>query len=392
MKTFKTQVYVNAATAAYCERAFGVRRQAWNWMLNYFLDAKKKTNQLPSNYDAVKEYRRLIKLQPDRNFAWLAEQAVSGRTAEEVGKDIKAAFALARTQAKKSHKSGLKPQFKSRKDRLQTFSYYKACPSVFRIESEHILTFEAGASKQRGRVRTRESLAFLMHDDVKLCRMTITRQAGKYWLCISYEKPNQRKRTQAAPTGKVGIDLGIVISAAAFDGTNYTATQFMTNASAKSKRLSKSLDKKLSNKQYGSHRYEKMLLLKQKRELRSAAQRNAALEEYTTWLVRNYAEFVIDDFSFKSVLKARKADRTLHEKLYTSMVYAFKERLEQKAADAGAVVRYVEHRKGVKTTHKCSNCGSTAVNVNRQTRQLTCGTCGLKIDRDKNAAINTYAL
>lgn len=390
MKTFKTQIYVNAATAAYCERAFGVRRNVWNWALNYFLDAKKQ-HQAPSNFNAMKEYRAFLKSQPDKNFVWLAQQQVSARTAEECCKDIKQAFTLARQQSKKVHRQ-VKPCFKSKRDRLQTFSYYHASPTVFRLDSEFIVSFEAGASKQRGIARTRESLTFLKHDNVKLCRMTITRQAGKYWLTISYEKPNQKKRGRTNSTGKVGIDLGVVISAASYDGTNYNAVQFMTKKSAKSKRLSKSLDKRLSAMHYGSHRYERVLELKQRREFCSKLQRKAALEDYTTFLVRNYNEIVIDDFSFKSILKVRKSDRQTHEKAYTSMVYEFKLRLEQKAAFAGAIVRYIQHQKGVKTTHKCCRCGSTAVYVDRKTRVLHCHTCNLEMDRDQNAAINTYAL
>ena len=315
MKTFKTQIYMNASTEAYCLRAFGVRRQAWNWVLSYYLEQKRKTNKLPSNFDAIKDYRISLKSKPDKNFVWLAEQQVSGRLAEEVCKDIKAAFALARQQAFKLHKPGLKPKFKSKKDRLQTFSYYHASNSVFRIESEFVLTFEAGASRQRGRVRTRESLNFLLQENVKLCRMTISRQGGKYWLCLSYEKPNQRKQKPLPTSGKVGIDLGVVISAAAFDGQSYEAKQFATPNALKSKRLSKKMDKKLAAMQQGSHRYEKAILLKQKRELRSALQRNAALEEYTTRLCRTYKEIVLDDFSFKSVLKICKGDKRTHENL-----------------------------------------------------------------------------
>lgn len=391
MKTFKTQIYVNAATAAYCERAFGVRRHVWNWALNYFLNIKKQTNNLPSNYDAMKDYRIFLKSQPDKNFVWLAEQQVSARTAEEACKDIKAAFALVRQKSKRTNGS-LKPRFKSKRDRLQTFSYYRAGPTVFRIDSDFTVSFEAGASRKRGIARTRESLAFLRHDNVKLCRMTITRQAGKYWMCISYEKPNQKKHTQTAQAGKVGIDLGVVISAAAYDGKTYKAEQFLTPKAAKSKRLSKKLNRKLTFMHYGSHRYEKAVQLKQRRELRSQLQRKAALEEYTTFLVRNYNDIVIDDFSFKSTLKVRKSDRRTHEKAYTSMVYEFKLRLEQKAAAAGATVRYVQHQKGIKTTHKCCRCGSTAVLVDRKTRILHCHTCNLEMDRDENAAINTFAL
>ena len=396
MKTFKTQIYMNAEAEEYCRRAFGARRAIYNYMLSRFFEIKKQTGKLPFSSTVVKDYRANIKSHPDKNFVWLAEQMISARVAEEAGKDVSASFELVKTQNKKKKKSKTvaKPRFKKKKERKQTFSYYRACDSVFRIESEHTLSFEASTHGRKS-VRTRESLNFLRHDNVKLCRMTIKTEAGKYYLAISYEKPNRdesTKKSSAVPERKIGIDLGVVISAATYDGTSYSAVQFNTTNSMKSDRLAKRNDEKLSRMQIHSHRYEKELLLKEKRALRAARQRNALLEEYTSWLVRNYNHIVLDDFSFQSTLKVRKKDRKTHENAYRCMVYQFKERLEQKALEHGVTIDYAKHFARVKTTHKCSKCGSTLVKTNPKTREVSCFDCGMVMNRDHNAAINTFNL
>ncbi len=73
------------------------------------------------------------------------------------------------------------------------------------------------------------------------------------------------------------------------------------------------------------------------------------------------------------------------------MKFQFKNRLELKAAETGTIVDYVKHQKGVKTTHKCSECGSEHVHTNSK-RQFHCLDCGYVADRDQNAARNAYLL
>ena len=42
------------------------------------------------------------------------------------------------------------------------------------------------------------------------------------------------------------------------------------------------------------------------------------------------------------------------------------------------------------TTRTCSNCGHVNNKIPLSVRELVCDNCGLKINRDKNAAINCY--
>ena len=378
MKTFKTRIYLNSQTVQYCRRAFGVRRCIWNWAVAASIEGRKQHHNRPSAFALDKSYRAYLSEQKDSCFVWLAKQQTSARLMQEVLKDVDQAFKLAVSKKGK----GANVHFKTRKDRAQTFSGYCSMPTDFRIEGDYSFSFQAAGRGKRGIGRARESLAFLKN--AKICRFTIKLEANEYWLTLSYEKPNQAKPKQL--NGKLGIDLGVVKSVCAFDGTTYSDVSFNTKHSLKLDHLAKRNDKQLSLMTNGSKRYEKLLMLKQRRALRAARCRQEQLEIYTTLLTSTYSKVVVDDFTFKSAVKVSDRD-----KLYRCMKYEFKLRLIQKAAATGTVVEFVKHQKGVKTTHKCSQCGSEHVHTT-STRQFHCLDCGYTADRDANAARNCYQL
>lgn len=378
MKTFKTRIYLNADTVQYCKRAFGVRRCIWNWAVAASIEGRKQHQRRPSAFALDKAYREHLSSQKDSCFVWLAKQQTSARLMQEVLKDIDQAFKLA--VSKKGYKANA--HFKTRKDRVQTFSGYLSEPSVFKLEGDYTFSFQAAGRGKRGAGRTRESLAFLRN--AKICKFTIKLVANEYWLTLSYEKPNRAKPKQLS--GQVGIDLGVVKSVCAFDGQSYSNVSFNTKHSMKLDRLAKRNDAKLSKMTYGSKRYEKLLLLKQRRALRASRCRQEQLEVYTSYLTTTFSRVVVDDFTFKSALEVANRD-----KAYRCMKYEFKLRLIQKAAASGTAVDFVKHQKGVKTTHRCSACGSEHVHIN-STRQFHCLDCGYTADRDANAARNCYQM
>ena len=391
-KTFKTRAYiVDDFTEQFCERAFGVRRWIWNRTLSRFLEEKKRTGYQPAGWFGFdKELTALLKSQPDKSFVWLAQHLSTKKVIQEAQKDVQRAFALCRNKAvRKRSKGKAKPRFKARKDSEQSFRVIYDNGKCFRIESDYTISIQTIERKLRGKIRVRESLAFLRKDNVKLTTMTVKRQGGVYWVCISYEIPNHT-HLQPCKQGKLGIDLGVVKSVVSYDGQNCSTVQFNTERSRKLDRLSKHNDIEMSRCQVGSCKYLKLNELKQKRAARAARIRANLLESYTTMLAQSYSEIKIDDFSFegsKAVIRKRQ-----REDLYRCMKYEFKLRLEQKCAETGAVVSYVNHGAHEKTTSKCSCCGSDHIKILQQGRRFVCRRCGLEMDRDENAAINAFKL
>ena len=395
VKTFKTRIYLDDYSKQYCERAFGVRRWVWNWALHEFLKSKGETNRMAKRYDLDHNYRVAVKDKQNSGFEWIANQQISGKVMSECLKDLEVSFKnckedqkdvdIANWRGEKWHK--VQPHYIRRKrDTKQSFRYsWDQDGKNFRIDGIHTISFCTTSKKKVGRAyaRTRESLEFLRNPNIELCTMTISRQANKYWVSITYKKPNCNVTKPQAGT-KVGIDLGVVISAMSFDGNNINAVQFDTKHSKKLERLAKKQHAKLARMTRGSSRYEKELRLQQERYAKAARIRKDNLEKYTTMLVQNYQDIVIDDFSFKGALHVANKDTAYH-----AMVYLIKLRLADKALEYSNNIRYVEHQKGQKTTHKCAVCGSESVTCHKD-RTITCRNCGNHDGRDENAAKSTY--
>ena len=404
VKTFKTRIYLDDYSKQYCERAFGVRRWVWNWGLSQMLRTKAQTGELPSNFDLDPIYRKAVKAKQDAGFEWIISQTVSAKVMQECLKDLVTSFKECRTYQKdvdvrhenREHKSKfyhdnrkwhkVQPHFKKRKAcHKQSFRYAAGDGKNVRIDGDYLVTFCTCDKKHRASGYTRESLAFLRHQSVKLCTMTILKEAGKYWVCITYEKPNRIVNKPKAGT-KVGIDLGIKISACCYDGNTFFKGEFNTKHSVHLDEMAKGMYESLSRKTHGSSRYLRSLRLQQERSARAARIRKDLVEKFTTMLCENYETIILDDFSFKGALNVAN-----HSEAYRCMVYLVKLRLWQKAPLYGNKVFVVKHQSGEKTTKRCSCCGSTDVIVFRD-RTMSCNSCNklTNFDRDHNAAINTF--
>ena len=179
-------------------------------------------------------------------------------------------------------------------------------------------------------------------------------------MSITYAR-TKRVVNKPDPNTVIGIDLGIAVAAVTFDGQSVEKINFNTKGSVRSEQLANRVD--LSRKREGSKRYEKAVQLKKRRAMRSQAQRLAEVDNFISYLCKNYHTVVIDNFSFKGALKV--ADNA---KTYRSMKGTFITRLEQKAIEYDTQIVFIPHTKGVKTTHVCSKCGSVDILVDKKTR------------------------
>lgn len=379
MTTFKTQIYLTYENEDLVNQLFGLRRLFFNYAIDriYSTDGAKNTMGLLSEVyaDIASQKARPAILNANMRYG------NSQHFLKEVFEDAIEAAKLAEKNSKKQKKD-IRVEYQRKKDRKETFSMYGKGPHTISQEGPH--TISAIFNKDIGRVfmRTRESVDFISKRTDKIRTMTITRKGGKYWLSLTFERTNRVLEKPAAGT-VVGIDLGVKISSVQFDGKETRITNFNTKGSLRSERLANKVD--LSRKKQGSKRYEKAVLMKQRRAMRSQNQRLAEVEKHVTELCKTYETIAVDDFSFNGALKIAN-----NASVYRSMKGTFLTRLQQKAEEYGTKVLKIPHQKGVKTTHKCSTCGSENIHVDRKNRIVTCADCGLSIDRDQNGAINTY--
>ena len=384
MTTFKTRIYLTEEQESRVKQMFGLRRLFFNYALDqiYSKSSNLSTLDLLNNL-----YKEIDNQTASRSI--LLTEAKYGRSQhfyreafEDAVEAVKAAEKKNKRKGKGKKKQSIRVDYARKKDRKDSASFYGKSNTTISIEGPYQISI--GFNKMIGRIymRTRESIAFLKTRTDKIRTATIKYEAGKYYISLTYERTNRALENVPANT-EVGIDLGVKIAATTYDGKSVARINFNTKGSVRSERLANKVD--LSRKREGSKRYEKAVLLKEKRSQRSARQRLSQVDNLIIYLVTHFAEIKIDNFSFFGALKVATG-----KDVYRSMKGTFLARLENKAKEYGTKIIYIPHQKGVKTTHICSSCGSTDVEVDRKTRVLTCKQCGLTIDRDANGAINTY--
>lgn len=382
VRTFKTRVYPDAQQRVYLHKMFGIRRWTWNFGLAHYFEQVKEQKYPDGN--AIQKYIN-NNVVGALGYEWLDE--VNTMVRSESLKDLSLALqawrqlqAQERRSTESLDSSKGKPKFKKKGKGVESARLFHKNDSVFKIESRHVFSCTTVRGTPRLQLQTRESLEFLQTPVVNIKTCTFSLNAGCYYISLTYEKTNQTPRP--AGSGTVGIDIGIKHVAACWDGTNGRIVD-LPSAVRLAERHREKLQRQLSRKVYGSHRYNLLKLQLQRAYARESNIKRDFREKFTTELVENYNAIKIDDFSFKAAMNLKNS----HRALYRIGCYAFKERLLAKANERGVQVSFV--KAFTPTTKTCSKCGCIQ-NVDLKQRVYTCPHCGNKVDRDLNAAMNVY--
>ena len=382
-RTFKTElINVDAEQRSYFDRAIGIRRWTFNWGLAEYLRGVKEDGEYQSNYTLQKKLNNTLVKDPE--YSWLTE--INSMVRQESLKDLTLStieWSRKVSRAKSTmtpidFSKGM-PKFKKRGKGNESFRYSsKADP--LKIKSNHKMTLTRVRPLKPLVLQTKESVEFLKNVSIK--ETTISRNAGKYYISIVYEKP---RKPRPKGHGKVGIDMGIKTVAVAYDGTNTTEFNLTDNL-RKAERRTEKLHKALARTKKDSNNHRKIQIRLQKAYERENNIKKDFREKFTTHIVSNYDEVNLESFAFTSA-KNLNVNRALHR----VGVYATTERLKQKAAERGVVLKEVP--KGTPTTQTCSSCNYVQVKkVELKHRTFDCESCSNVLDRDENAARNIYNL
>jgi putative transposase len=217
-----------------------------------------------------------------------------------------------------------------------------------------------------GWVRMTEELRF----DGKLMSATVKKRAGKWFVSIAVETTDAVSENQA--TGAVGIDLGVKTLATLSDGTVFENPKTYYKYDKQLRRTQKSL----SRKKKGSKNRAKAKLKLSKIHYRV----NCVVDDYTHKMTRhvadNYNTVVLENLNVKGMLK----NRHLSKAVSRSNFHKIKQFLQYKCGDVRLVDRFYPSSK------TCSSCGRIK-DMPLHLRTYECE-CGLRLDRDLNAAIN----
>jgi putative transposase len=311
----------------------------------------------------MKQHKLLNSLKRTQ-FPWMYE--VSKCAPQEALRDLQRAFQSFYRGRKKGKRVGF-PRFKR-----------KGVRDSFRLTG--IIRFERRKIQlpRIGKIRIKDKRS--RYHNGRILSATVRRRADRWFVSVTVEEelPDPVPNRGAA----VGVDLGVKALATLSDGIVLANPRVLGRRLRKLRQLSKSL----SRKKKGSKNREKARIRLARMYLRVFNIRQDTLHKTTTYLVKSHSRIVIEDLCVSGMMKNRNLARTIGDVGF----YEFRRQLEYKCQWYGA--QLVVAPQTFPSSKICSRCGHRKTELSLSEREYDCGQCGLRIDRDLNAALNLVAV
>jgi putative transposase len=369
---YRYRLRVSRTQAALLQAVFDACRFVWNQTLSRWQDLWRQ-EQITLSYGAAAK-----ELTDWRSrFEWLAEQPSVPQ--QQVMRDLYRAIAAF---FDKSNPAG-RPRLKSRKAGYATARWTKR---GFKVSGTGLgrpgdrLEVATSARRIRLRVVWSRPLPSLPTS------VTVYRDAaGRWWasFVVRVEVPADPVQGTGRATG---LDVGLDTFATSCDAQTDVANPRL--ASRRAKALARS-QRRLTRKQQGSANRAKARRRTACIEARTAAQRADFHHRAARGLVRAYDRIGIEDLAVKN-LKARGGRRKagLNRSIADAGWSKFLRVLAWQAVKAGKQVVVLP---AGGSSQQCSACGAIAKpRLNLSDRVFSCQSCGLVLERDRNAAHNLH--
>ncbi|QDP79432.1 transposase [Nocardia otitidiscaviarum] len=245
-----------------------------------------------------------------------------------------------------------------------------------------------GLGVLRVREDTRRLRRMLAKGRARILYATVTQRGGRWSISVATEAADlhpahhHRPRDPGDEHGWVGVDRGLsaFVVAATTDGSEVarvTAPKPLAAGLARQRRLSKAL----SRTQKGSRNRDRADARLARHHRKTTAIRRHFLHEVTGMLVKTHDRLVVEDLHVAGMLRNHTLARAISDAGW---------------AEFARILRYKQQwRHGIVVTadrwfpssKRCSRCGTVNPELCLADRVFACA-CGLRIDRDVNAAIN----
>jgi len=337
------QLKPNNKQATYLQKACGCQRFVYNWGLAKWKEEYKNGNK-PNGRGLKKMFNSVKRVE----FPFVTE--VTKCVVDAAFENLNRAFVnffRKRSKYPKFHKKSVHESF--------TVDNTK-----FTINGKKIRI------PKLGWVRMTEELRFTG----KLMSATVKQKAGKWFVSISVEIDDTESENQVS--GAVGIDLGIKMLATLSDGTVFENPKTYYKYDKQLRRAQKSL----SRKKKGSRNRAKAKLRLAKLHYRINCIVGDYIHKMTRYIADNYHTVVLENLNVRGMQK----NRHLSKAVSRANFHKIKQLLQYKCLDVRIIDRFFPSSK------ICSNCGRIK-DMPLHRRVYECE-CGLKLNRDLNAALN----
>ncbi len=362
-KAYKYELDPNNKQMTSLHQHAGVARFTYNWGLEQRIELYKNNQGNDRFTDPMKQHKFLTSVKKTQ-FPWMYE--CSKCAPHEALRDLGRAFKNFYRGLKNGKRIGF-PKFKS-KGTNDSFRLY----GTIRFEGRKIQL------PRIGKIRIKEKRK--QYFKGRILSATVRRRANRWFVSVTVEE--KIPDPKLIVSNEVGVDLGIKTLATLSDGTTFANPRALGIRIKKLRKLSKSL----SRKKKGSKNREKAKLRLARMHLKVFNVRQDSLHKLTTYLAKSHSRIVIENLGVSGMMKNRRLARAIAD----VGMYEFRRQLEYKCQWYGSKLDVV--KRTFPSSKRCSSCGHKKNELSLSEREYECEECGLKVDRDLNAALNLVAV
>jgi putative transposase len=244
-----------------------------------------------------------------------------------------------------------------------------------------------------GVVRTHESTRKLARrvaaGTARILAATLTWQRGRWHVSLSVELPDPSP-SERAGRRVVGVDLGVKSLAVLSTGETVPNPRHLDRALGALRRAQRRCARRRGPDRRArtepSQRWRKTKARVAALHTRVADQRRDGLHQLTARLVREHDVVVVEDMNVAGMVRNRRLARHISG----LGMGEFRRQLDYKAAAVGVRLHVAD--RWYPSSKTCSACGAVRAKLTLAEREFACQSCGARMDRDLNAALNLAAL
>jgi putative transposase len=358
----------------------GAARFAYNWGLDLVttrLDQQKTGEGVQVPW-TLPELRREWNRAKGDVAPWWAENS---KEAYSSGLDALARALKNWSDSRNGRRKGRPMGFPRRKTKRRARVACRFTTGGIRVlpDRKHIQLPRIGVLKMHE--STRKLARRLEQGTARILAATISRQVDRWYVSLTCEVDRQiPSRTDRTPV--VGVDVGIRHLAVLSTGTVIPNPRALESSLRKLRRLNRELTRRTP----GSHRRNCTRRRLARTYARAANVRRDALHKFTTTLATQYGTVVVEQLNVAGMLRNRRLARAIAD---TGMA-ELRRQLVYKTTWYGAELVMAD--RFYPSSKTCSACGWVKAKLTLAERTFQCDACGLRMDRDLNAAHNLVRL
>ena len=370
LRAVKIRLYPNKTQEQTLNKVLGCYRFVYNQMLAQKQNAYKRDKSNLGLCELSKFFHgELLK---KNEYSWLKEQntKVMKQAIRQMLSAYDGFFKLGK---------GF-PKFKSKHDNNSALFPYEAISKSNSFETRHI-----SLTKSLKDIKFHCSNLYFERlkkykDNIKSATLSKTK-SGKFYLSVLILMNEAEFKQFKHTNNKVGIDLGVKDFVITSDGEVFENKKFFKQSENKIKKL----QRRLSKKAKGLNNRNKVRIKIAKEFEHLTNQRIDYIYNVVNSLLRTYDYIFMENLNVQGMLKNHNLAKSIQEVGF----YAFKNTLKNKAMLNDKFV--IEVDRWFASSKACHKCGYVYKNLTLGEREWTCPICGIKHDRDQNAAINLLA-